>query len=135
MSTSTFESTSSEIPLRIVVSFANDPAASLGASLTNYDRGGDHEIFVPSYAAISELVEGDTVARKCGVSPGDYIVAVNDLEFRRFPALISNYPKQTSNKSTTHKFKRGEGYATTFGEIKQIKSRKDPENPLILTLE
>ena len=38
MSTSTFESTSSEIPLRIVVSFANDPAASLGASLTNYDR-------------------------------------------------------------------------------------------------
>ena len=37
MSTSTFESTSSEIPLRIVVSFANDPAASLGASLTNYD--------------------------------------------------------------------------------------------------
>jgi hypothetical protein len=37
MPTSTFESTSSEIPLRIVVSFANDPAASLGASLTNYD--------------------------------------------------------------------------------------------------
>jgi hypothetical protein len=37
MSTSTFESTSSEIPLRIVVSFANDPFASLGASLTNYD--------------------------------------------------------------------------------------------------
>jgi hypothetical protein len=95
------------------------------------------------------LVEGDTVARKCGVSPGDYIVAVNDLEFRRFPARydekdvttqcegasISNYPKQTSSKSTTHKFKRGEGYAATFGEIQQIKSRKDPENPLILTLE
>lgn len=38
MPPSTFESTSSETPSRIVVSFANDPAASLGASLTNYDR-------------------------------------------------------------------------------------------------
>ena len=38
MSPSTFESTSSETPSRIVVSFADDPAASLGVSLTNYDR-------------------------------------------------------------------------------------------------
>ena len=38
MSPSTFDSTSSETPSRIVVSFADDPAASLGVSLTNYDR-------------------------------------------------------------------------------------------------
>jgi len=153
MPPSTFESTSSETPSRIVVSFANDPAASLGASLTNYDRGQDHELFVPSYAVIFELLEGDTIARKCGVSPGDCIVAVNDHEFRRFPprydekdvtvttqqlagtSRISNNPMKISNKGSTQKFKKGEGYAATLGKIKQVKSGNDPENPLVLTLE
>mmetsp|Transcript_624 Transcript_624/g.963 ORF Transcript_624/g.963 Transcript_624/m.963 type:complete len:371 (+) Transcript_624:180-1292(+) len=149
MSPSTFESTSSETPSRIVVSFADDPAASLGVSLTNYDRGADHEIFVPSYATISQLLEGDTIARKCGISPGDCIVAVNGHEFRRFPPThdeknvkdltahldsthISNH---TSNKKAVPKFEKGEGYKATLGRIKEVKGAKDPENPLVLTLE
>jgi hypothetical protein len=41
-------------------------------------------MFSPGYAQIGRLLDGETVAKACGVSVGDCIVAVNGSGFRRF---------------------------------------------------
>jgi C-terminal processing protease CtpA/Prc len=41
-------------------------------------------MFVPGYATVGRLLDGETVARKSGVKVGDCIVAVNGQGFRRF---------------------------------------------------
>lgn len=96
-------------------------------------------------------MEGDTVARKHGVKAGDFIIAVNDYSFRRFPPKYDGKDMQdltvhssgdiASNnlygetQETCTNFQQGDGYAKTLGKIKEIKCANDPHNPLILTLE
>ncbi|KAL7467000.1 hypothetical protein ACHAXS_007266 [Conticribra weissflogii] len=80
-----FEGLSSEIPSILSISFASDPTASLGVQLTNHDNGLSNEMFLPGYASVAKMLDGDTLARRCGVKVGDYIVAVNGEGFRRFP--------------------------------------------------
>lgn len=138
------------------MSFASDPAGSLGASLNNHDVGSQSELYVPAYASIKALLEGETVARKSGVAASDCIVAVNGEEFRRFPptfeesdvqhltvlmdgtTLSENTSTSNTNSNSTQppkSYNIGEGYAATLTKIKTIKSKKDPSNPLVLTLE
>lgn len=101
------------------------------------------DMFSPSYATISGLVEGDTIARKAGVKVGDFIVAVNGQGFRRFapdyPAdELDNLSKALdvvtlSDDNVVHG-KTGENYAALLAKIKEIKAQNgDP--PLVLTLE
>lgn len=47
-------------------------------------KGEPYEMFSPGFAQIGRLLDGETVARKCGVNVGDCIVAVNGQGFRRF---------------------------------------------------
>ena len=65
-----FLSTSSEKPQLLTISFADDPEASLGAQLINCDKGEPFEMFSPGFAQIGRLLDGDTVAKKCGVKVG-----------------------------------------------------------------
>lgn len=99
-------------------------------------------MFVPSYATISGLVEGDTIARSSGVAVGDFIVAVNGCGFRRFapdyPAgELDNLSKAldilTLSDDTVVHGKTGENYAALLAKIKECKGKTDP--PLVLTLE
>mmetsp|Transcript_5394 Transcript_5394/g.11826 ORF Transcript_5394/g.11826 Transcript_5394/m.11826 type:complete len:392 (-) Transcript_5394:129-1304(-) len=80
-----FEGSSSELPTILSISFASDPTASLGVQLTNHDNGLTNEMFLPGYASVAKLLDGDTLARRGSVKVGDYIVAVNGEGFRRFP--------------------------------------------------
>jgi len=98
-------------------------------------------------------MEGDTIARKNGVQAGDFIIAVNGHEFRRFPSkyeikympdlsvhsndddIVSSDQTCSEGKVTVTEYQPGEGYTCTLGKIKQVKSTNDPQNPLILTLE
>ena len=60
------------------------PGSNLGAVLVNIDKKQESEMFVPGYAIVGRLLEGDTVAKQGGVQPGDILVAVNGAGFRRF---------------------------------------------------
>lgn len=101
------------------------------------------DMFVPSYATISGLVEGDTIARKSGVQVGDFIVAVNGSGFRRFapdyPAdQLDNLSKEldevTLSDDTVVHGKSGENYAALLKKIKEIKATGG-NPPLFLSLE
>ena len=74
-----------EEPSILTISFASDPTASLGVKLCNHDNGLTNEMFLPGYASVGGMLDGQTLARKHGVKVGDYIVAVNGEGFRRFP--------------------------------------------------
>ena len=104
-------------------------------------------MFIPSYATVSGLVEGDTVARRSGMAVGDCIVAVNGQGFRRF---APDYPEDelenlskdleattleegSSNMSAVSSLKTGENYAALLNRIKEIKKAGNP--PLLLSLE
>lgn len=50
----------------------------------NFSKGHESENFNPAYATIDRLISDDTIAGKCGLIPGDCIVAVNGEGFRRF---------------------------------------------------
>ena len=101
------------------------------------------DMFVPGYATISGLVEGDTIARKAGVKVGDFIVAVNGQGFRRFapdyPAdELDNLTKALDVATLTDDAvlhgTTGENYAAVLAKIKDVKGKAgDP--PLVLTLE
>jgi len=80
-----FEGLSLEEPSILTISFASDPTASLGVKLCNHDNGLTNEMFLPGYASVGGMLDGETLARKHGVKVGDYIVAVNGEGFRRFP--------------------------------------------------
>ena len=80
-----FEGLSSEEPTTLTISFAADPAASLGVQLSSHDNGLTNEMFVPGYASVGGLVDGPTLARQRGVRVGDILVAASGEGYRRFP--------------------------------------------------
>mmetsp|Transcript_24322 Transcript_24322/g.50937 ORF Transcript_24322/g.50937 Transcript_24322/m.50937 type:complete len:410 (-) Transcript_24322:70-1299(-) len=80
-----FEGLSTEEPSVLTISFASDPCASLGVKLCNHDNGLTNEMFLPGYASVGGMLDGNTLAKKHGVKVGDHIVAVNGEGFRRFP--------------------------------------------------
>lgn len=152
-----FCSLSSDNPEKILVQ-TSDASASLGAQLLNQNKGGANEMFLPSYATIGKLLEGDTVAKRCHVAVGDCIVAVNGLGFRRFPIeceesdIVDLTPKiekmkiSTSNSSLSKTYedqnlhrvlkgKNDECYAALLKCIKEAKSSQTKEKPFILRLE
>lgn len=109
-------------------------------------------MFSPGYAQIAKLLEGDTVARKAGVKPGDVIVAVNGHGFRRFApdykddqaTKISNVAAAAGDGSSSavveldHKVvDSGEAYHALLAKIKSIKlaASDGSGDPLILSLE
>jgi len=152
-----FIATSTEKPSKLTISFALEPHASLGAQLQNHDVGQSVDAFTPGYASIGRLIDGETVARKFGVMVGDYIVAVNDKGFRRYPSkfdeeeiedltskLESSSIGFVSEKTDNDKqlkmrvlsgIKEGEGYAALLETIKEVKNAQDTANPLLISLE
>lgn len=150
-----FDATSSEKPKLLTISFASDPSASLGAQLTNLDHDDPAEMFTPCYAAISRLLDGETIARKCGVQGGDCIFAVNGQGYRRFKpdyaeddledltAAIEGINVSSDDDDEAKKSKAavltgkkaGEHYAAVLDKIKEVKKAADAANPLVLHLE
>lgn len=149
-----FQSTSSEKPSLLNISFASDPSGSLGAQLTNHDKGQTSEMFTPGYASVGRLLDGETVARKCGVTVGDIIVAVNGEGFRRFKPdyddveledITAGVEGMTVTKSDEEAKKlkskviagkkNGEHYSALLARVKEVKKAADPEKPLTLSLE
>lgn len=97
-------------------------------------------MFSPGYAQVGRLLDGDTVARKCGVKVGDCIVAVNGQGFRRFAPdfeedELENLSKDSHvpNDSKVLHLGKGEAYESLLGRIKTIKAAGSP--PLMLGLE
>jgi hypothetical protein len=97
-------------------------------------------MFSPGYAQVGRLLDGDTVARKCGVEVGDCIVAVNGSGFRRFAPdfdeeELENLSKDTheANDNNVLHLGKGEAYQALLGRIKAIKVTQNP--PLLLSLE
>jgi len=135
-----FLSTSSEKPKLLTISFADDPQGSLGAQLINCDKGEPFEMFSPGFAQVGRLLDGETVARRCGVKVGDCIVAVNGQGFRRFApdfeeAELDNLSEESHvpNDNKVLHLGKGEAYSSLLSRIKTIKASASP--PLALGLE
>jgi hypothetical protein len=97
-------------------------------------------MFSPGFAQVGRLLDGDTVARKCGVKVGDCIVAVNGQGFRRFAPdyeedELENLSKDTHvpNDNNVLHLGKGEAYGALLTKIKTIKAAGSP--PLVLSLE
>jgi len=155
-----FFSTSTEKPKVLKIDFVSDPGSSLGAQLTNHDKGLSSDMFVPAYASVKKLLDGDTIARKAGVAVGDVIVGVNGLGFRRFAPDFDDSELEditvglagaglddidignengddssvdnTLNTRTMAGKKEGESYKAVIAKIKEMKSSG---TPLLLSLE
>ena len=162
-----FEATSSEKTGLLNISFADDPKGSLGCQLNNcdkvrsfvfyrnnefyscvsfahfpsYSQDTPGEMFLPGYATISKLLDGETVARKYGVLPGDCIVAVNGQGFRRF---APDYKEEDTVKLNQEEVNvtldnnvvsPNSGYDSMLAKIKEIKANGSAEDPLVLSLE
>lgn len=145
-----FMSTSSEKPCILTVSFASDPSASLGVQLINLDKGETAEMFSPGYACVGKLLDGETIAKCCGVKVGDVLVAINGEGYRRFK---SQYPvKDLENVTQSLKEDKheavalnnleygktlvlptGQNYTTLLNRIKQVK--KEAPDSLSLVFE
>jgi hypothetical protein len=142
MSESQFGSTSLDVAKVLHISFAADPNGSLGCTLVHCDKAADNEMFVPGYATIGRLIDGDTVARKFDVQVGDCIVAVNGEGFRRFAPDYDTDKVEVLNREgeeveveLDHKvISPGDAYDCLLLKIKTVKSAA-PDPPLILTLE
>jgi hypothetical protein len=100
-------------------------------------------MFIPSFATVSGLVDGETVARKSGVKVGDFLVAVNGEGCRRFAPdfkndELENLTKDLENVTVSDDkvlhLKKGENYAAILNKIKEIKQNADGP-PLELALE
>lgn len=123
-------------PTILTISFESDPTSSLGAVLVNHDKEQDADMFVPGFASISRLLEGETIARKLGARVGDIIVAVNGEGFRRFapdhqPAERTSDPHvETDDKVVAS----GGAYDALLAKIKAIKLAA-PDPPLVLKME
>ncbi len=96
-----FEGLSLEQPSLLTVTFPkqNDGVnkdVSLGATLANHDNGLTNEMMAPGFASIGALLleedDSSSLARKCGVKVGDYIVGINGVGYRRFPP---DFPYET----------------------------------------
>lgn len=97
-------------------------------------------MFSPGFAQVGRLLDGETVARKCGVRVGDCIVAVNGQGFRRFaPDFdeedLENLSKaiHVPNDNNVLHLGKGEAYSSLLGRIKTVKAAGSP--PLALSLE
>jgi hypothetical protein len=106
------------------------------------------DMFLPGYATIGKLLEGDTIARKFGVQVGDVIIAVNGKGLRRFapdykeeevedltPPEVAAAIPESFEKSLVLSKKANENYASLLQSIKDIKAKADPQDPLVLHLE
>lgn len=142
-----FYSTSTPTPTLLNVSFQDDPKGSLGVTLVNTDKtssssgGGDAFMFLPAYAVVGKLLEGDdTVARRAGVKVGDQLVAVNGQGFRRFkPDYNLDETQQIGDSSVVVALDHavaepGHGYDNLLKTIKETKAGEAPES-LVLSLE
>jgi len=113
-----FEGLSAEEPSVLTISFASDPGASLGVKLCNHDNGLTNEMFLPGYASVGGMLEGQTLAKKHGVKVGDYVVAVNGQGFRRFPPdFAEEHLKDVTEGLDLINLSDGNGYAAGEGEI------------------
>lgn len=97
-------------------------------------------MFSPGFAQVGRLLDGETVARRCGVKVGDCIVAVNGQGFRRFAPdfdeeELENLSKESHvpNDNKVLHLGKGEAYSSLLGRIKTIKASISP--PLALGLE
>ena len=97
-------------------------------------------MFSPGFAQVGRLLDGETVARRCGVKVGDCIVAVNGQGFRRFAPdfdeeELDNLSKElhVPNDNKVLHLGKGEAYSSLLGRIKTIKASISP--PLALGLE
>lgn len=161
-----------DVPIKpsiLTISFASDPAASLGVQLANHDNGLTNEMFLPGYASVGGMLDGETLARKSGVRVGDYLVAVNGEGYRRFlpdfdeseledvtegldlinldatsddkvsGAAVSDSSngEQQKNKGRVVPSKKsgGDVYTQLLNNIREIKTQKDPANPLLISME
>lgn len=134
-----FASSSSDVGGVFHISFADDPAASLGVKLVKRDYDNVAYQFLPGYAVVASLLEGETVASKAGVRVGDVIVAVNGKGFRRFarpldePLELIGDP-EPQNMVLDHAVVTDGAYESFMAKLKAVKSTGgDP--PLVLTLE
>jgi len=132
-----FQSTSPTLPKILHVSFANDPAASLGVQLINCDTPERETecMFCPGFAIVGRLLDGETVARTAGVAVGDVIVAVNGAGFRRFaPEKESEAIGEDVTVELDNAVVDSNAYHAMLAKLKAVKAANgDP--PLILTLE
>lgn len=91
---------------------------------------------MPGYACVGILLEGDTIAKRCGIRPGDIIVAVNGEGMRRFkPDFPSSQLKDITvktdsapmsnkideNYDKTLNLPTGDNYRALLSKIKDIK--------------
>lgn len=155
---SSFCPSSSDKLEKILISFASDPTASLGAQLVNHDKGDSNELFMPAYAIIDRLLDGDTMAKRFEVNAGDCIVAVNGIGFRRLPiecnesdisdltpqveklkisTSTSSLSKADEDQDVRRVFngKNGECYKALLQSIKDAKVGQTSEKPFTLRLE
>eukprot|EP00542_Grammatophora_oceanica_P016730 CAMPEP_0194034680 /NCGR_PEP_ID=MMETSP0009_2-20130614/7105_1 /TAXON_ID=210454 /ORGANISM="Grammatophora oceanica, Strain CCMP 410" /LENGTH=398 /DNA_ID=CAMNT_0038675709 /DNA_START=20 /DNA_END=1216 /DNA_ORIENTATION=- len=146
-----FVSTSDEKPSILTISFKDDPGGSLGTELLDCDKSYARDIFLPGFGIVHKLLDGETVARTCGVIRGDCIVGVSGLGFRRFPPdypedqlkdlTMGVEPRELTDEEKERKHrvikdaKKGETFKALIERIKEIKAAEDPENPLELLLE
>ena len=139
-----FESTSKNDAAQLIhVSFAQDPTASLGVQLVNCDTAEreTESMFLPGFAVVGRLLEGDSLARQSGVRVGDVLVAVNGTGFRRFAPDLDGYESLTPEVVVTldHAVASSadgehQAYHNLLAKLKAVKAAQgDP--PLILTLE
>lgn len=126
MSPPVFEAKSTDKASLLHISFASDPKGSLGTKLSNCDKGDDSEMFLPGYAIVDKILDGETVAKKAGVATGDVIIAVNGECFRRFepddndkdaPSLSEDVDVTLDNAV----IESGKGYDNLLSKIKEIK--------------
>jgi hypothetical protein len=96
-------------------------------------------MFAPGFATIGRLLDGETVARKCGVQVGDAIVAVNSQGFRRFAAdykddELDNLSEESYAKhdGAVLRLGQGEAYRQLMQKIKAIKAAGNPALSLSL---
>lgn len=147
-----FNSTSpQEIPTILHVSFAKNPAAPLGAKLLPCDK--PTHMFVPGYAVIDKVFD-EGVAFQAGVLPGDILVAVNGVGYRRFAPdyeheevlemhpdvkVLQDHRVVTPEEVADDYEDQVEGarkiYDTLLDDIKVQKGKSTADTPLVLTLE
>lgn len=112
-----FFSTSSEKPKLLKISFASDPKSGLGAQLTNHDKENPNDMFVPAFAGIGRLLDGNTIARRAGVAVGDSIVAVNGTGFRRFAPDFDETELENVSALPVEEEERSSSLATAMEEV------------------
>lgn len=94
-------------------------------------------MFSPGFAQIGRLLEGATVARKCGVNVGDCIVAVNGSGFRRFAAdfkddELENLSGETHMSNDNNVVHAGQGEGTLVSSPDQSESIRHQVSDLLM---